>query len=234
MSGTHRRLAPSSAYRWLRCPFSARNDIPERPSLAADKGTIAHKWVERVLDGDVDLSDVLPKLREPVRYVVDTVWEQGLDYWTEQKYDSMTIDEYGGTVDILMIDTPRAVIVDAKFGAWAVNPHNNPQLLSYADIVSDHFDITDVWSIIVQPFAVKEWMGGHVRYYKRGSTEHIVRPAHFTREDIEEHHEKVAAAAVSNEKQTGDHCRFCPLRTMMDPKLCPEGRAYGKQRGWDK
>ena len=53
MSGTHAKLSPSGAHRWMRCPGSVALEaqFPDDSSVFAAEGTLAHLLASDELDG---------------------------------------------------------------------------------------------------------------------------------------------------------------------------------------
>lgn len=211
----HYRLSPSGSSRWLACPYSAQADLPQYTNDAAELGTEAHAWGANVLTKQATLDDVPEVFRDGVGMYVAHVLSNGCPTpIIERKWASPSIPEFGGTIDCLLITGQRAAVYDFKYGKWPVKAAGNTQLLCYASIIAEHFDIQEFYGVIVQPNA---W------------NKETIQVAEFHNDQVEDHREKVAAAAVSDEKHTGDHCLWCPL---LRSKQCREGLTHAHTVGW--
>lgn len=209
----HERLSPSGSGRWLVCSHSL--NAPATPPTAATKeGDEAHYWSEKTLKGECGILEVPQKFQAGVAMYVNHVKRNQVEPIVERKWDSIEIPNFGGTIDCLLIRGPQCVVYDFKFGKWPVGAEDNPQMLCYSTIVAEHFDVSEFHGVIVQPRAM------------RGPK---IKVAQYSQAQVETHREKVRYAAANDYKATGDHCRFCSLRTT---GACGEGVAYGIQRGW--
>jgi hypothetical protein len=210
----HARLSPSSSGRWLNCSYSAQKDLPELTNAAAVEGNEAHDWAAEVVMKRVRLDQVPSHLQDGIGRYAAHIFENGGTPYCEQMWESFAIDDFFGTIDCLLINDDKAAIYDYKTGKWPVDAEGNTQLLCYAAIVAEHFNIDEFFGVIVQPNAF------------RGSK---IKTAEFTPREVERHRKRVARAAVSDEKKVGDWCRFCPLRLT---DQCYEGLQHGVIRGW--
>lgn len=153
--GTHAKLSPSSAYRWLACPGSVREEAkyPDPPSgPGAIDGTHSHTLLEHCLknSGDplkmvgVRMKDhegefVIDKDRaQRVRVALDYVRERAgflgvvLPEQKVQPAHYLGRDDMSGTADV-QITTPEVFeVVDYKDGMNEVKAEDNPQLELYA------------------------------------------------------------------------------------------------------
>ena len=152
---THSKLSPSSAYRWLACPGSVREEAkyPEPPSgPGAIDGTHSHTLLEQCLkNGHSDpLKMVGIKLKDHEgEFVVDKPRaervRQALDYVAERKGFLGAVvaekrvqpahflgrDDMSGTADV-QIKTPEVFeVIDYKDGMNEVKAEDNPQLELY-------------------------------------------------------------------------------------------------------
>lgn len=211
---SHFKYAPSSSNRWIPCPYSARDDLPRIESAAALEGTNAHAFGAEILKNPGQPVDVPPQFADGVRMYTDHVLANNAAPMVERKWLSMEVPEHGGTIDCLLVEDRSCVIYDFKNGRWPVDATDNSQLLCYAGIVDEHFDIDVFHGIIVQPNAFK------------GAK---IKKAHYLKQDVKEHRLKVIAATQSDEKHTGDQCRWCPLRLT---DQCEEGVQHGIAEGW--
>ena len=212
---SHFKYAPSSSERWIACPFSARDDLPKSDTAASLEGTEAHSWAAEVLESHDQDVHVPAKFRKGVRMYTDHVLTNDTTLMVERKLLSFEVPEHGGTIDCLLVEDRRAVVYDYKNGRWPVVAKDNSQMLCYAGIADEHFEIDTFMGIIVQPNA---WRGPKIK------------PAVYTRQQVDDHRLKVIAATQSDEKHTGDHCRWCPLRLTAQ---CDEGIQFGRAKGWN-
>lgn len=217
----HERLSPSSSARWLFCPFSAQKGLADVVSVedttggkARDVGSAAHGLACKVVTGEASLGDVPAAWQAGVQMYVDYVNDLDGDAIYEHFWESMCIDEFGGTTDCVKIQGRRVVIPDFKTGKWPVDPYMNAQLMCYSSIIAEHHDVDEFVGVIVQPKPIK------------GPK---IKTATYTLEQIDAHRERVAEAAVSDHKAVGDWCRFCPLRLT---HKCEEGAAHAHKKGW--
>lgn len=236
----HSRLAPSSAFRWAKCPLSVAlseqfEDLAPDPS--GPEGTAAHEvwnWIFQGLEPEVGM---LTSERIPVTVeMIDGAWQ------LVDKVHSI-VDPYNAMHKVrleqpltmtgihrIMFGTPDVDIdlleycgeyhmVDYKFGHLSVDPFENWQLASYTFGAFERLKLTDeqidnakVFFHIVQP-----------RCYHN-------RPASQTWETTGENLRKMwkklkesAYEAITMElaayPQIGDHCRDCAGR-----RACPTFR----------
>lgn len=84
MPGKHALLSASSAARWMACPPSVREEakVPDKPSVFAAEGTLAHAWGEYFLrqkylpgTGVEPKEEMDGEMAEAVRFYVDAVSE---------------------------------------------------------------------------------------------------------------------------------------------------------------
>ena len=154
---THSKLSPSSAYRWLACPGSVREEAkyPEPPSgPGAIDGTHSHTLLEHCLKaggGDplkmvgVKMKDhegefVIDKARaERVKVAVDYVCSQMTGVLatasTEKRVSPAHLlgrDDLSGTLDVSIRNPGVLEIIDFKDGMNPVEAKDNPQLELYA------------------------------------------------------------------------------------------------------
>lgn len=209
----HFLLSPSASSRWLPCSFSI--DAPKSPTnAAAEQGTVAHGWASDVLLYQKQLKDVPSEFFKGVQLYVEHVQANRAAPIVERCWESIEIDNFGGTVDCVLVKDNTCVVYDFKFGKWPVAAEDNTQLLCYSTLITEHFDVNEFWGVIVQPNAFK---GDKIKM------------AEYAPDQVARHRERVIEASQTRVKQTGDHCRFCSFRTL---KQCDEGMAYGKMKGW--
>jgi hypothetical protein len=152
---THSKLSPSSAYRWLACPGSVREEAkyPEPPSgPGAIDGTHSHTLLEHCIKGNGDPSKMVGiKLKDHEgEFVVDRARAdrvaQALTYVRQragfmgqvvaesrvQPAHFLGRDDMSGTADV-QITTPDVFeVIDFKDGMNEVTAKDNPQLELYA------------------------------------------------------------------------------------------------------
>jgi len=232
----HAVFAPSSAYRWFRCPGSIKlsADVTRVSSVYADEGTAAHTLIEACLREDADAASCIGDtitVRDGVTFDVDEEManaaqifldlvrayvEDGYELRSEVKLDlgHLWPGQFGtGDAVLFKEEIGDLQIVDFKYGRGVVvEPEENPQLLSYlsgaAKLYHNH-QIQTVAVHIVQPRVP----GPPVKSWDCS----VERLAEF---EWEFRH------AVENAQQdnaplvAGDHCQFCPASG-----FCPELRA---------
>lgn len=236
----HSRIGASSAHRWLACPGSVRlsSALPNQSSEYAREGTAAHEAAARCLDlgkeawelaGEKIVVEgqefaVTDEMIESVQLYLDTIeaslTERAVKF-VEQRFslDEVHPDLYG-TADCVVFDQDTGVlsVFDFKYGVGiAVEPEENPQLLTYAAgavaeclKIDPALGINIVELVIVQPRADHE--DGPVRRWRVG---------------FDLLGEWVAATLEPGAKATdaadaplrdGEHCQFCPAKAVC-PKL---------------
>lgn len=173
----HALLSASAAYRWLKCPPSARlcESYDDNGSDYAAQGTDAHELCEYKLKKALGLEAMNPTKRLAwyseemencangyVAYILEVVEaakescsdpkvliEQRVDFsrWVEQGF---------GTADCIIIADGTLRICDYKHGIGVlVSADDNPQMKCYAlgalEIFDDIYDIDNVSMTIYQP-----------------------------------------------------------------------------------
>lgn len=152
---THSKLSPSSAYRWLACPGSVREEAkyPEPPSSASSiDGTHSHTLLEHCIKGNGDpLKMVGVKLKDHEgEFVVDRARAdrvaQALSYVRQragfmgqvvaeskvQPAHFFGRDDMSGTADVQITTPLEFEVIDFKDGMNEVTAKDNPQLELYA------------------------------------------------------------------------------------------------------
>lgn len=212
----HYRLSPSSAYRWLRCPGSARDDLPSRGGDAANLGTLAHKILECKLKVETVPQDVEDDFQDLSTYDQDTMmgsvtlfydFVNSLDcfVWSsELKLKHEVTPDHGGTMDFVGLkkvdDEIHMYVVDLKYGTVVeVGAQDNDQLKCYANLALQFFkakgyEPTKVFGVIIQP---------------RVNPEPDV--SEYSLEDLFLHDYSVFEAYADDRIEAGDHCTYCPL-----------------------
>lgn len=156
----------SASSRWINCPGSVplSEGVPEKTSIYAAEGTVAHALAEDCLRLELDPGvflgekrsqdgfdfEICPEMVEGVRLYLDETRDlsgfEGLvpEIYFERKIEGLFFDfgTLSGTVDCLAIavGTERLVvgIFDLKYGAGvSVDVEDNKQLLTYSVLVSE-------------------------------------------------------------------------------------------------
>lgn len=223
----HYRLSSSGSSRWLVCHWSAQHDLPDTSGPAAQAGTITHDLACAYLRGRIESTfelenevyertnrllpnrsrDIARAASSYVEYVTNRV---GTKVY-ETKIEHAGIPDFGGTIDAAILDGVCLSVVDLKTGTWRVAAENNTQLMSYLCLARQIYpQATEFVGTIIQPITNKN-----------------PKTASFSGAELDIFEKQVKIASTSDKKQTGFHCRFCPLR----PK-CVEGTEYANERGW--
>lgn len=161
MSGSansHARLSPSSSKRWTTCTASIgyieanTHRIPgDGSSRYSDEGTEAHDWAEKVLNGEIEDSEVPEHFAPALEYVAHcrTLIEENphsesfIEYEAALFYETEPVEKErngetvmalpSGTVDFALITEEKIIIRDLKYGAGVlVEAEGNTQLAIYA------------------------------------------------------------------------------------------------------
>jgi hypothetical protein len=177
MAGTHAKLSPSSAARWMTCPGSVIlcEGLEDRSSKAADEGTMMHlvasECLDNNLDAAADFESLTPEQAQSVQTYVNNVRSivnatEGI-LLVEQRLpiDHMTGEDGAtGTADAVILTPDEFIVIDAKFGRGVVvDVVDNAQLMMYAHAAYMEFghaySPTRVRMIVDQPRlgALSEW-----------------------------------------------------------------------------
>ena len=171
MPGVHMKYSPSGASRWLNCPGSLtlNSDTEDRSSDYAAEGTAAHALVHRCFLLDVDATDfpgqqvegfeINQEMAEGVQLYLDVIKSEtlkageGADVEIEKFVTCAANQDFGGTIDCLIVSSECLTIVDFKYGVGVgVEVEGNLQLLSYATIAMSLIDKPKkVRLVVVQP-----------------------------------------------------------------------------------
>lgn len=179
----HAKLSASGASRWATCPGSVQMEdgIPDRESIYAQEGTLAHEMSELKLKHYLDpkgfgkrkLNAAIKKLKENKLYqaemesytdtYVDFIKEKALSFSSnpyieiEKRVDfSRWVDGGFGTCDCVLIHGSTLSIIDLKYGKGVpVSAEQNEQLILYAlgayDAFNLIYNIDKIELNIVQP-----------------------------------------------------------------------------------
>lgn len=165
----HAKLSASGASRWATCPGSVQMEdgIPDRESIYAQEGTLAHEMSELKLKHYLDpkgfgkrkLNAAIKKLKENKLYqaemesytdtYVDFIKEKALSFSSnpyieiEKRVDfSRWVDGGFGTCDCVLIHGSTLSIIDLKYGKGVpVSSEQNEQLILYALGAYDAFNL---------------------------------------------------------------------------------------------
>jgi len=211
----HSVYSPSSAYRWINCPGSLevtdqdRAIQDQKDTSAADRGTLGHTIVEEVLKtghfksypkADEDLLDAAAYCVKEAEKVLKW-YSSEASVSQEVRLTSTLIEDFGGTIDLLIHEGAVVHVVDFKFGVHYVDVKDNPQLLSYLVLARDYLQAK----------------GRETSCFRAT----VVQPAHgsgldtatveYRNEDLDAFLVKVLEASLTRERKPGDHCQYCPL-----------------------
>lgn len=202
--GAHAKFAPSSAARWLECPYSAiaTANLPNEESDASAEGTRVHELIELALKGT-------PKHAgepEDICYAVDLV----LDY-VQQLEKSPVLSEHvvrlspdvWGTCDVLQLTPSITTIGDYKNGMMDVQVDRNKQLLTYAAGALEQHGPSKFYRLaIIQPNS------------RTAGDQPEIKQTIVSLAEVEEHRDLVLYAVErglgGEGPNPGRHCRYCP------------------------
>lgn len=165
----HAKLSASGASRWATCPGSVQMEdgIPDKESIYAQEGTLAHEMSELKLKHYLDpkgfgkrkLNAAIKKLKENELYqaemdsytdtYVDFIKEKALSFSSnpyieiEKRVDfSRWVDGGFGTCDCVLIHGSTLSIIDLKYGKGVpISAEQNEQLILYALGAYDAFNL---------------------------------------------------------------------------------------------
>lgn len=134
---------------------------------------------------------------------------------------------YSGQPDLVVVQGPRAIVFDYKFGRFRVpDPENNLQLTIYAVLVARRYGAKEVRAAIASPFHQFSSFDFPARELRSASRQILVFLKNL---------KEAAAAGVVLAPIPGDQCQFCSGRlvcpaaklestlAIVDPKALPEG-----------
>ena len=236
---THAKLGPSSWDRWSNCPGSVvlSEGMPNKSSLYAAEGTVAHEVADRVLREEVSCADrlhdvlfqvegydiivddeMVEAVGRYVEIVQSYVGEEGILMPEQQVPIGHMTGEVGasGTSDAIVFNGKRMTVIDLKYGKGVrVSAEGNGQGRMYAlgalEKYGSVFDIEEVEIVIVQP------------RLEDGVTSELLNIG-----ELEEFKDQVELAAASVVLATDEppieswlqpgekQCKFCPAKG-----ICP-------------
>lgn len=229
---SHSIIAPSSAYRWLNCPGSAKLEsrYEDTSSVYAEEGTNAHLLLEKCIRTGRKASEYIGKdimredggvfiihadMAEHIDWCLDYIrpLAEELDSGVEPE-QKVSLDwihpDLSGTCDItIRQELGKLVIADLKYGKGKeVDPVANPQLMIYAlGAMGKECLYETVDLVILQPRISREpkvWTTSPAELYKWA----------------EKTLTKSAATAAKGSKsfKAGSWCDFCKAKADC-PKL---------------
>lgn len=255
---THYSLSPSAAARWIACPGSENiiRQLPRLPSTpAAEEGTLAHEFAAWTLAGTLqEALGIKPLNGMPVESEQALATEEmlsGAQTYADSVFTkvcevfgtdipqvlieggcgySERLIKIGGRLDFAAISSDAVVVVDYKFGGGFVPVHKNPQLLTYALCMLQRFDVKPKKVIIgiVQPRSEGTDFATHGAIWAEYDADGFASMA----EDIKAAAREACNANDRSPRATGDHCKYCPARSVcraaIGEKLLLAGIAAGE------
>jgi phage protein len=223
----HALLSASGAYRWLKCPGSARleDKFEDEPSIYAAEGTLAHEIAElkiiKYFTTDLRPSEFKKRISELKKnelysaemdrytneyrdYINDIYlsFESKPFFLAEQKVDfSSYVPEGFGTVDCTLVGDKVIHIFDLKYGKGVpVTAENNPQGMLYAlGTYLEQSAIDEIEKVIIHIVQprIKNTSSFEI------SSEELLKWAESIKDVAQKAYEG------SNEFHVGEHCGFC-------------------------
>ena len=223
----HALLSASGAYRWLKCPGSARleDKFEDEPSVYAAEGTLAHEMAElkiiKHFTTDLRPSEFKKRISELKKnelycaemdrytneyrdYINDIYlsFESKPFFLAEQKVDfSSYVPEGFGTVDCTLVGDKVIHIFDLKYGKGVpVTAENNPQGMLYAlGTYLEQSAIDEIEKVIIHIVQprIKNTSSFEI------SSEELLKWAESIKDVAQKAYEG------SNEFHVGEHCGFC-------------------------
>ena len=223
----HALLSASGAYRWLKCPGSARleDKFEDEPSVYAAEGTLAHEMAElkivKHFTADLRPSEFKKRINELKKnelysaemdrytneyrdYINDIYlsFESKPFFLAEQRVDfSSYVPEGFGTVDCTLVGDKVIHIFDLKYGKGVpVTAENNPQGMLYAlGTYLEQSAIDEIEKVIIHIVQprIKNTSSFEI------SSEELLKWAESIKDVAQKAYEG------SNEFYVGEHCGFC-------------------------
>lgn len=213
----HALLSASSAHRWLKCPPSARiaAEFPDRESEAAREGTAAHESAEAFFKQWKIPED--PHVKAYVEYMQELIRQyHPCKYQIELRVDYSHIAPRGfGTADCVIYTKDMLHIVDFKYGKGVrVDAGENSQMILYA--------LGACRTLGIQPSEIRFTI-----YQPRMDN---ISTWSLDGEELQHYADKIRPQAGKawegkGELEAGDHCTFCPYKT-----ICPEFKQYFNEK----
>ena len=172
--GQHAKLSASGSHRWLACPASvkAEEGLPDKSSIHAAEGTVAHELAEIVLKYGGECQDWIGKklpeslwpvdqemadyIQEYVNFVRYHGHQEAFSAFEVRVDFSDWVPDGFGTCDALIIDGKTMHVIDLKYGKGVpVSPYQNSQGMLYAlGAYADYGDMAEIETVritIAQP-----------------------------------------------------------------------------------
>lgn len=223
----HALLSASGAYRWLKCPGSARleDKFEDEPSVYAAEGTLAHeiaelkivkqfttilrpsefkKRINELKKNELYSAEMDRYTNEYRDYINDIYlsFESKPFFLAEQRVDfSSYVPEGFGTVDCTLVGDKVIHIFDLKYGKGVpVTAENNPQGMLYAlGTYLEQSAIDEIEKVIIHIVQprIKNTSSFEI------SSEELLKWAESIKDVAQKAYEG------SNEFHVGEHCGFC-------------------------
>jgi hypothetical protein len=200
----HARFAPSSAARWLECPYSAiiGATLPNPESEASREGTRVHALIETAIFGAPIPEDEPEEVAFGVELVLDFVRQLGGHNAVLIEHQVRLNDYVWGTCDVLQPKPDTTTVLDYKNGAMDVPADRNKQLLTYATGSLEQYGPSKYYRlVIVQPNS------------RTSGDMPDVKQTIVTLAEVEQHRELVLDAVkrglTGEGPIPGRHCRYC-------------------------
>lgn len=236
-------LSPSAAARWIACPGS-EYIIPRLPRLpssdAAQEGTLAHEFAAYAAATTLRMAtDIAPEngmppepeaalatldMTEGAQTYADSLCSQcgkaftGDFAWAVEM--PVALDDgrgcrLRGRLDFAAWNEDALVIADYKFGGEFVPALNNPQLLSYAMCLADKV-IRETGKSPDRVHLGIVQLRTEVADFSRGASWcSLDWPDFYSKACAIRESAKIATSAdATTLRKTGDHCRWCPARSV--------------------
>lgn len=228
----HSKYSPSSADRWLGCPYSVKKSegIVEEEKSYSIEGTIAHELCEAVyrqqmfgLSIPIDLTMKTLGYKDNGDEMLEAA--QGFfevcDYWTKNEAAIGKVLWFGqeraipifperscyGTGDFIIVGTKASVVIDFKYGRKPVKA-DSLQLKAYAAGIARHIDNVPqdykFYAVVFQPRVTLD-----------------VKEICYTVQEMFDFLGVIWKAIEqaengNNEPVEGNHCFWCPARRTRD------------------
>lgn len=226
MPKLHSILGPSSAYRWINCPPSAKitEKIKDSASSFAEEGTAAHALAEWKVNKALkkragkrptsdywtdDMEEHTENYREYVMELVEQAKVNCKDprAFVEQHLDFSNYVPGGfGTGDFILVSDKELNVVDFKYGQGVeVKAKDNPQMMLYAigalNLFDCLYDIEKITMTIYQPrlYNISVWS--------------ILKEDLLSWAEKELKPKAELASKGEGEFCAGDWCRFCKVKS---------------------
>lgn len=234
--GKHSPIGASSCERWYNCPGSIPRSVgkPNRGSIYAAEGTVAHGLGEDLIRGKITKSALYDREGEIVKcgefdvVISDEMIEGAILYFDtlaevlkefsavekpapvvwkcEEPIHLLSVDEDAwGTCDFaIWRKGDRLVIVDFKFGQRLVDAVNNKQMMYYA---VGMMDVAAGWAFDEVELKIVQPRARHADGPVRSW---VIKPAQL-KQFAAELKEKIALTRSPNAPvAAGDWCKYCP------------------------